>query len=58
MKIINVAIDDKRWAQIKEIADGERRHIKHQAALVLEQWVDFEVAKKRGLTSPTTLKTA
>ena len=40
MKIINVGIDDKRWGKLKAIADGERRHIKHQAALVLENWID------------------
>lgn len=40
MKIINLEIDDERWAKLKVIADGERRHIKHQAALVLENWID------------------
>lgn len=40
MKIINLEIDDERWAKLKVIADGERRHIKHQAALVLEKWID------------------
>ena len=42
MKIINVEIDDERWAKLKVIADGERRHIKHQAALVLEKWIDAQ----------------
>lgn len=40
MKIINVEIEDGRWAKLKAIADRERRHIKHQAALVLENWID------------------
>jgi len=40
VKIINVEIEDARWAKLKVIADGERRHIKHQAALVLENWID------------------
>lgn len=40
MKIINVEIEDSRWAKLKAIADRERRHIKHQAALVLEDWID------------------
>lgn len=42
MKIINVEIEDARWAKLKVIADGERRHIKHQAALVLENWIDAQ----------------
>lgn len=42
MKIINVEIEDGRWAKLKAIADRERRHIKHQAALVLENWIDGE----------------
>lgn len=43
MKIINVEIEDARWAKLKVIADGERRHIKHQAALVLENWIDRQL---------------
>jgi len=43
MKIINLEIDDERWAKLKVIADGERRHIKHQAALVLENWIDRQL---------------
>lgn len=42
MKIINVEVEDARWAKLKVIADGERRHIKHQAALVLENWIDAQ----------------
>ena len=44
MKIINVEIEDGRWAKLKAIADRERRHIKHQAALVLENWIDGETS--------------
>lgn len=42
MKIINLEIDDERWTKLKVIANGERRHIKHQAALVLENWIDAQ----------------
>lgn len=42
MKIINVEIEDARWTKLKVIADGERRHIKHQAALVIEKWIDAQ----------------
>jgi len=48
MKIINVGIDDTRWEKLKAIADSERRHIKHQAALVVEAWIDRQPAPATG----------
>lgn len=52
MKIINVEIEDARWAKLKVIADGERRHIKHQAALVLEKWIDARPPAAVGSVAP------
>lgn len=40
MKIINLPVDDERWAKLKELADRERRSVKAQASLYFEAKID------------------
>ena len=40
MKIINLPVDDERWAKLKVLADRDRRSVKAQASLYLEAKID------------------